>query len=86
LMLTFGGYTGNGYLAVAAILGLSWLLLAWSGFKASDNQLWARRLFVFSLLCIVTLSVMMSIDSRVDAADRPLPARYMPACSFRTMR
>ena len=62
LMLTFGGYTGYRYLAVAAALGLSWLYLAWSGYKTSDDRLWAKKLFVFSILTIFVLSVMMSID------------------------
>jgi protoheme IX farnesyltransferase len=62
LMLTFGGYTGYRTLAVATLLGLSWLYLAWSGYKAKDERLWAKKLFVFSILTIFILSVMMSID------------------------
>jgi protoheme IX farnesyltransferase len=49
-------------LAVATVLGLSWLTLAWSGFKTSDERLWARKLYVFSILTIFILSVMMSVD------------------------
>jgi len=62
LMLTFGGYTGYSTLAVATGLGLSWLYMAWSGGKAKDERLWARKLYIFSILTIFTLSVMMSID------------------------
>jgi protoheme IX farnesyltransferase len=62
LMLTFGGYTGYSTFAVATVLGLSWLYLAWSGYKAFDERLWARRLFIFSILTIFILSVMISID------------------------
>jgi protoheme IX farnesyltransferase len=64
LMLTFGGYTGYSTLAVATVLGLSWLYLAWSGYKASDERLWAKKLFIFSILTIFILSVMMSVDFR----------------------
>jgi protoheme IX farnesyltransferase len=67
LMLTFGGYTGYNYLAVAAPLGLFWLYMAWSGYKTSDDQVWAKKLFVSSILIITALSVMMSIDFRVPA-------------------
>jgi protoheme IX farnesyltransferase len=67
LMLTFGGYTGYGYLAVAAALGLFWLYMAWSGYKTSDDRAWAKRLFVSSILIITVLNVMMSIDFRVPA-------------------
>ena len=62
LMLTFGGYTGYSTLSVATGLGLSWLYMAWSGFKAKDERLWAKKLFIFSILTIFILSVMMSID------------------------
>ena len=62
LMLTFAGYTGYSFFAVATVLGLSWLYLAWSGYKAPNERLWAKRLFVFSVLTISILSVMMSID------------------------
>ena len=62
LMLTFGGYTGYSTFAVATVLGLSWLYLAWSGYKAYDERLWAKKLFIFSLLTISILSVMISID------------------------
>ncbi|MBI5572554.1 MAG: protoheme IX farnesyltransferase, partial [Desulfomonile tiedjei] len=62
LMLTFGGYTGYSTSAVAIMLGLSWLYLAWSGYKPSDERLWAKRLFIFSILTVFILSVMMSID------------------------
>jgi heme o synthase len=62
LMLTVGGYTGYRTLAVATVLSLSWLFMAWSGGKPSDERLWARKLFIFSILTIFILSVMMSID------------------------
>jgi protoheme IX farnesyltransferase len=62
LMLTFGGYTGYRTLAVTTGLGLSWLYLAWSGYKAKDERLWAKKLFIFSILTIFILSIMMSID------------------------
>jgi protoheme IX farnesyltransferase len=61
-MLTFWGYTGYSTFAVATVLGLSWLYMAWSGCKASDVRLWGKKLFIFSILSIFILSVMMSID------------------------
>jgi len=69
LMLTFGGYTGYAYLAVAAAMGLSWLVIAWSGYKTSNERVWAKRLFVFSILAIFTVSFMMSIDFTVPATS-----------------
>jgi protoheme IX farnesyltransferase len=62
LMLTFGGYTGYSTLLVATGLGLAWLYMAWSGYTAADERLWARKLYVFSILTIFILSVMMATD------------------------
>ena len=61
-LLSVCGYTGNRYLAVAALVGLAWLALAWTGQAASDDSRWARRLFVFSLVGITALSLMMAVD------------------------
>jgi heme o synthase len=76
LMLTFGGYTGYSTLVVATALGLSWLYLAWSGYKAKDERLWARKLFVFSVMTIFILSVMMSIDFTL-----PAPSEMLLSCA-----
>ena len=62
LTLTFVGYTGYSFFAVATVLCLLWLYMAWSGYDASDERLWAKRLFIFSILTISILSVMMSVD------------------------
>ncbi len=62
-LLTVCGYTGIRYLAVASMVGLAWLALAWAGPAASDDSRWARRIFVFSLVGITALSVMMAVDS-----------------------
>ena len=63
LMLTFLGYTGYSYFAVAAGMGLSWLHMAWSSQKTSDDWVWGKKLFVFSIVTITVLSVMMSLDT-----------------------
>jgi protoheme IX farnesyltransferase len=72
LMLTLGGFTGYSYFAVAAGLGTFWLYMAWSGQKASNDRLWAKRLFVFSIVNIVLLCVMMSIDYTVSTPSNIL--------------
>jgi len=65
MMLTFFGYTGYRYLMAETILGMVWLCMACSGFRASDDGLWAKKLIAFSILTIIILSVMMSIDYAV---------------------
>lgn len=72
LALTFSGYTGYSYLAVAATLSLLWLHMALKGFKASNDRLWAKKLFTFSIITIFVLSVMMSIDFTVPSPSEML--------------
>jgi len=73
LMLTVAGYTGYSFFAVAAALGCCWLYLTWSGHNAFDERLWAKKLYVFSILTVFVLSVMMSIDAALpDAANMML--------------
>jgi protoheme IX farnesyltransferase len=67
LTLTFGGYTGYLTLLVATGLGLFWLYMAWSGYKAADERLWARKVYVFSIVAIFILSVMMATDFTAPA-------------------
>ena len=62
LMLTGTGYAGYGYLGVALLVSAIWLLLAVNGYRVSDDAVWARKLFFFSIIAITALSLMMSVD------------------------
>jgi len=69
LMLSLGGYAGYRYLVVAAVVSIWWLGMALSGYKRSnDDRIWARKLFVFSIVAITALSVMMSVDFMTPAS------------------
>ena len=69
LMLFLGGYAGYKDLVVATAVSVWWLGMALSGYKAAvDDSLWARKLFMFSIVTITCLSVMMSVDFQPDAA------------------
>ncbi len=73
LMLSLGGYAGYKYLVVAAAVSLWWLGMALSGYKnLNDDRVWAKKLFVFSIVAITSLSVMMSIDSITPAQEAML--------------
>ena len=63
LMLIGYGYTGYAYLATAAVLGAAWLILCIKGFKSTDDKLWARSVFRLSLVIIMLLSIMISVDT-----------------------
>ena len=62
VMLTFSGHAGCVYFAVAALVSLIWLVMAWKGFQVTDDRVWARQLFIFSIVAITSLSLMMSVD------------------------
>lgn len=61
-MLAISGYAGYKYLIVAAAVSVWWLGMALSGYKTTNDRVWARKLFVFSIVAITSLSVMMSVD------------------------
>ncbi|EFE98165.1 heme o synthase [Serratia odorifera] len=72
LMLTLSGYAGYKYLVVAAAVSVWWLGMALRGYKTENDSIWARKLFVFSIVAITSLSVMMSIDFSATASPDAL--------------
>jgi len=54
-MLTILGYTGLLYAIATTILGFAWLWLAIKGFKSDNDRVWARKMFIFSLLVVTGL-------------------------------
>ena len=61
VMLTLTGYTGYSYLVVVGLLGIYWVRIALSGYRASDDRVWARKMFAFSIVNIMVLSFMMPV-------------------------
>jgi protoheme IX farnesyltransferase len=59
------GYSGYFYLSVVSILSLAWLALSIEGFKAKNDQKWARQMFFVSLLVITLLCLAMSIEALI---------------------
>lgn len=57
------GHTGFVYLAVMLVLGLRWLQLGLQGFHATDDALWARQLFKFSLYVLLGFCIALSLDA-----------------------
>ncbi|VFP88428.1 heme o synthase [Candidatus Erwinia haradaeae] len=62
LMLKIFGYTGYKYLAVVSTVNAWWLMTAISGYWTKNNFMWARKLFLISIVVMITLSIMMSVD------------------------
>lgn len=67
ILLAIGGYAGYGYLAVACVTSLWWLKMALSGYRNDvDDRVWARQVFLFSIITITALSLMMAVDGHVS--------------------
>jgi protoheme IX farnesyltransferase len=65
-LLTVFGYTGYLYLVVMLLVTCIWLFKAVKGFKTTDNTLWARNLFKFSLIVLLTFCVVVSFNSFIN--------------------
>jgi protoheme IX farnesyltransferase len=65
-MLTVLGYTGYVYLAVMTLIGIIWLGRGLrQQFDAATAAQWGRQMFLFSLIAILTLSVMLSVGAKL---------------------
>ncbi len=65
ILLSLIGYTGIVFALVMAGAGIYWLGMGIRGFKVENDKLWAKKMFVFSLLVLLTLSVMLSVGGRL---------------------
>lgn len=52
LSLAVFGYAGAVYAAIMGVLALSWLARAAQGFRSSDNNQWAKKVFLYSLVLL----------------------------------
>jgi heme o synthase len=61
-LLTLMGYTGYLFLGVVAVLSLVWMGLGLKGFKLVNDQRWARKMFIVSLVVIMGLFLIIPFD------------------------
>lgn len=61
-LLTFYGYTGYTYLLITLLLSITWLWMSIQGFKTENDTLWARKMFLFSLIVITGISLAIPLD------------------------
>ncbi len=54
---------GTGFLILATVLNIGWLVLAIKGFKAEDDLKWAKGMFIYSLNYMTIIFVSMIIFS-----------------------
>ncbi|MCB1109406.1 MAG: UbiA family prenyltransferase, partial [Chlamydiia bacterium] len=63
LLLTLCGYTTRPFAIIMASLGLAWMLLGLQGFSAKNDQVWARKMFIFSLIVVTALSLILPLTT-----------------------
>jgi protoheme IX farnesyltransferase len=66
LMLTVLGYTGYMYTIVAVLFGCTWLWLCIKGFKSNNDKIWARQMFVVSLVVITALCTALILSGHLQ--------------------
>jgi protoheme IX farnesyltransferase len=64
-LLRFYGYTGNIYLVVILIAGIVWLAKGISGFKTIKDQIWAHKMFHYSLVVLLIFSLLISVNNLI---------------------
>lgn len=58
------GYTNWLYLVILNVLCIYWFYIGVLGFKAENDQLWAKRFFLFSVILITLVSLCFSFTSQ----------------------
>ncbi len=61
--LSVKGYTGWAFGVVMGAIGLLWLYKGLKSFSVKDDIAWAKRMFLFSLVVLLSFSVMLSVGS-----------------------
>lgn len=64
LLFTFG-YTGLVYFVIMSILNLIWVIIGVRGFYAENLAKWAREMFHFSLIILLTFCFLISLTGLV---------------------
>ncbi|WP_409342195.1 heme o synthase [Paenibacillus sp. MBLB4367] len=63
MLLYLYDYVGVVYLIGSALLGLIWVVMCMAGFRAKDNEQWAKKVFLFSINYLTILFLIMVIDT-----------------------
>ena len=63
--LTAFGSASYVYLAIMMILGLAWLQMSAKGFTAASDAVWARKVFRFSLVTLMSFCAVIAVEGLV---------------------
>lgn len=61
--LTVLGYAGYGYLVLTLVIGIAWLVQCIRGYRTMEPSVWARRIFLFSLIVLMSFCVILALSS-----------------------
>lgn len=61
MLPSFFGYAGLVYLIAAFGLGVTWFCLGLRGLSTTADKIWARKMFLFSIINITLLCIMMAV-------------------------
>ena len=59
--LTVFGYTGYVYAAVVLALAAAWAYMGLKAYKTADDARWGKKMFLFSLVVMLSFSIMIAI-------------------------
>jgi len=63
LLLYVNGSVGLFYLISATVLGIVWVAMCVAGFKAKVEEIWAKKVFLYSINYLTVLFIIMVIDT-----------------------
>ena len=55
------GYTGWLYIIIASVLGIVWIMLGIQGLSTHNDTIWARKMFLVSIINIILLSLLWAV-------------------------
>jgi protoheme IX farnesyltransferase len=61
--LTLAGFSSWSFLAAMTVINAIWFWKGWSGYRSKQPEAWAPRMFGFSLLVMLVLSLLLSVDA-----------------------
>jgi protoheme IX farnesyltransferase len=62
-LLYLYGYVGMIYLIAAVVMGIVWAWMCVAGFRAKDEEAWAKKTFIFSINYLTILFIIMVINT-----------------------
>jgi heme o synthase len=62
-LLYLYGYVGIIYLIAAVVMGIVWAWMCVAGFRAKDEEAWAKKTFIFSINYLTILFIIMVINT-----------------------